>query len=53
VADQLVRGARVEGKVSPFPVQRPWHAVTRADRPVPATAELFISHLLESGFRTL
>ncbi len=52
VADQLERGAVVEWRVPPFPVQRPWHAVTRADRPVPATAELFITHLLESGFST-
>jgi DNA-binding transcriptional LysR family regulator len=52
VADQLERGALVEWRVPPFPVRRPWHAVTRADRPVPATAELFINHLFESGFRS-
>jgi DNA-binding transcriptional LysR family regulator len=52
VADQLERGLLVEWRVPPFPVQRPWHAVTRADRPVPATAELFINHLLEFGFRS-
>jgi DNA-binding transcriptional LysR family regulator len=50
VARQLGRGALVEWSVPPFPVRRPWHVVTRADRPVPATAELFLTHLLESGF---
>ncbi len=50
VAGQLDRGTLVEWQVRPFPVQRPWHAVTRADRPVPATAALFLAHLLESGF---
>jgi DNA-binding transcriptional LysR family regulator len=50
VAGQLARDALVEWRVPPFPVQRPWHAVTRDDRPVPATAELFLTHLLESGF---
>jgi DNA-binding transcriptional LysR family regulator len=50
VARQLGRGALAEWSVPPFPVRRPWHVVTRADRPVPATVELFLTHLLESGF---
>jgi LysR family transcriptional regulator, low CO2-responsive transcriptional regulator len=52
VADQLERGTLIEWRVPPFPVERPWHAVTRADRPVPATAQLFIDHLFETGFRS-
>jgi DNA-binding transcriptional LysR family regulator len=50
VAGQLGRGAVAEWTVPPFPVLRPWHAVTRADRPVPATAELFLDHLIGNGF---
>ncbi len=50
VTGQLERGALVEWTVPPFPVDRPWHVVTRADRPVPATTELFVAHLLDTGF---
>jgi DNA-binding transcriptional LysR family regulator len=52
VAGQLDQGVIVEWRVPPFPVPRPWHAVTRSDRPVPATAELFLAHLLAAGFTT-
>ncbi len=50
VTGQLERGALVEWTVPPFPVDRPWHVVTRTDRPVPATTELFVAHLLDTGF---
>jgi DNA-binding transcriptional LysR family regulator len=52
VAGQLERGDLVEWEVPPFPVSRPWHAVTRDDRAVPATATLFLDHLREEGFRS-
>jgi DNA-binding transcriptional LysR family regulator len=52
VSGQLERGVIAEWAVAPFPVQRPWQLVTRADRAAPATAELFVSHLLGSGFST-
>lgn len=50
VASHLEGGTLAEWRVRPFPVRRPWHAVVRSDRPVPATAELFLAHLLEAGF---
>ena len=53
VTGQLERGVLVEWRVAPFPVERPWHAVVRADRALPATAELFLAHLVESGFPSI
>jgi DNA-binding transcriptional LysR family regulator len=49
VAGQLERGELVEWPLPPFPLPRPWHAVIRADRPLPATAALFLEHLNDCG----
>jgi LysR family transcriptional regulator, low CO2-responsive transcriptional regulator len=46
VADQIERATLREWDLSPFPVTRPWHVVTRSDRPIPATASLFVEHLI-------
>ncbi len=46
VAGLIDEGALVEWRVPPFPIQRPWHAVGRSDHPLPATAGLFLRHLV-------
>jgi DNA-binding transcriptional LysR family regulator len=55
VAGQLERGHIAEWRIPPFPIHRPWHVVTRGDRPLPPTAALFLEHLLapnrDDGFR--
>jgi LysR family transcriptional regulator, low CO2-responsive transcriptional regulator len=49
VADQLESGALVQLRVPGLPLERSWHLITRAGEPLPASAELFVTNLLEAG----
>jgi len=49
VARQLADGALEEWRVGPLPLQRPWHLVARQGWKLPATAGLFVDHLLRTG----
>jgi LysR family transcriptional regulator, low CO2-responsive transcriptional regulator len=49
VARQLSDGTLEEWRVGPLPLQRPWHVVARGGWSLPATAGLFVQHLLKTG----
>ncbi len=50
VARELDEGTLEEWRCADLPRQRAWHVVARADEPLPATAGLFLSHLVGDGF---
>ena len=50
VARELEEGALEEWYCANVPRQRAWHVVARADEPLPATANLFLTHLGRDGF---
>lgn len=49
VARELDEGTLEEWRCAGIPRQRAWHVVARAHEQVPATAGLFLSHLVEAG----
>ena len=51
VGDDLSTGTLEEWTHGPFPLERAWHLVTRADEPLPPTARLFLEELLAAGWR--
>jgi DNA-binding transcriptional LysR family regulator len=51
VGDELSTGALEEWTHGPFPLERAWHLVSRADEPIPPTARLFLEELLAAGWR--
>jgi DNA-binding transcriptional LysR family regulator len=51
VGDELSAGALEEWTHGPFPLERAWHLVSRADEPIPPTARLFLEELLAAGWR--
>jgi len=51
VGDDLASGALEEWVHGPFPLERAWHLVSRADEPLPATPRLFLEELLTAGWR--
>ena len=54
VTRQLSEGSLEELRAGPLPLQRPWNLVARRDGTLPATAGLFVDHLLAwGGFRAL
>ena len=50
VARELDEGALEEWRCADLPRQRAWHVVARAHEPLPATAGLFLTHLVTDGF---
>lgn len=46
VARQLVEGTLVEWRSGPLPLEKSWQLVARTDAPLPATAQLFVDHVL-------
>lgn len=48
VARELDEGALEEWRCADLPRQRAWHVVARADEPLPATAALFLTHLVSA-----
>ncbi len=54
VERQLEEGTLEEWSIGPLPLKRPWNLVARSGRALPATAALFVDHLLDTGsFRAL
>jgi len=51
VGDELAEGALEEWTYGPFPLERAWHLVSRADEPLPPTPRLFLEELLAAGWR--
>jgi len=51
VGDDLASGALEEWVHGPFPLERAWHLVSRADEPLHATPRLFLEELLTAGWR--
>ena len=49
VARELDEGALEEWRCAALPRHRAWHVVARANEPLPATAGLFLSHLVGEG----
>ena len=49
VARELDEGALEEWRCRDLPRQRAWHLVARTDEHLPATAELFLTHLVSAG----
>lgn len=49
VARELDEGTMEEWRCADLPRQRAWHVVARADERLPATAELFLTHLVGAG----
>ena len=49
VARELDEGAMEEWRCADLPRQRAWHVVARADEQLPATAGLFLTHLVGAG----
>ena len=49
VARELDEGSLEEWRCADLPRQRAWHLVARADELVPATAGLFLTHLVGAG----
>jgi len=51
VGDELSSGALEEWSCGPFPLERAWHLVSRADEVLPPTPRLFLEELLAAGWR--
>jgi DNA-binding transcriptional LysR family regulator len=51
VEEHLAGGALEEWRNGPLPLERAWHLVTTAGEPIAATPQLFLDHLLDSGWR--
>ena len=51
VGDDLASGALEEWVHGPFPLERAWHLVSRADEPLAPTPRLFLEELLAAGWR--
>jgi DNA-binding transcriptional LysR family regulator len=49
VARQLSEGTLEEWRAGPLPLSRSWHLAARGRRQLPATAALFVEHLLGTG----
>jgi DNA-binding transcriptional LysR family regulator len=49
VARELDEGAMEEWRCADLPRQRAWHVVARANEHLPATAGLFLTHLVGAG----
>ncbi|MDQ3897136.1 MAG: LysR family transcriptional regulator [Actinomycetota bacterium] len=49
VARELDEGTLEEWRCASLPRRRAWHVVARADEPLPATAGLFLTHLVGSA----
>jgi DNA-binding transcriptional LysR family regulator len=49
VTRELDEGTLEEWRCTDLPRQRAWHVVARADEHLPATAGLFLTHLVASG----
>ena len=49
VVRELDEGALEEWRCADLPRHRAWHVVARANEHLPATAELFLAHLADSG----
>ena len=49
VARQLSEGTLEEWRAGPLPLSRSWHLAARGRWQLPATAALFVEHLLATG----
>ncbi|MDQ3980959.1 MAG: LysR substrate-binding domain-containing protein [Actinomycetota bacterium] len=51
VDEYLLNGALEEWRYGPLPLERAWHLVRAANKPLAATHQLFLDHLIASGWR--
>lgn len=51
VDEYLLAGALEEWRYGPLPLERAWHLVGATNKPLGATHQLFVDHLIASGWR--